>query len=174
MQPSNVVLASAAPTSLANQDEAVGFAQSSLANNEVIEEMASEPYNRKDEVVKLDFYQKNNNVAQVKRDTFDDEEEKQNESNDSNGSNKLLVQFKQDMSNKKKYAKHNYVSEDNYDKILNDFKKNSDSANSSQKEKDEKVIGSSIMDRKTTYKKQIMTSCHAPFKSDDESNQSDQ
>ena len=45
------------------------------------------------------------------------------------------------MSGKKKYAKHNYVSEDNYDKILNDFKKNSDSGNSSsQKEKNEKVI----------------------------------
>ena len=57
------------------------------------------------------------------------------------------------MSNKKKYAKHNYVSEDNYDKILNDFKKNSDSGNSSQKEKDEKVIGSEIIDRKTSNKK---------------------
>jgi hypothetical protein len=81
------------------------------------------------------------------------------------------------MSNKKKYAKHNYVSEDNYDKILNDFKKNSDSGTSSQKEKDEKVIGggSGHIERKTaTNKKDAMGTCHAPFKSDDESNQSDQ
>jgi len=79
------------------------------------------------------------------------------------------------MSGKKKYAKHNYVSEDNYDKILNDFKKNSDSGNSSsQKEKNEKVI-QSIQPRKTNNtKNEVMSNCHAPFKSDDESNQSEQ
>ena len=79
------------------------------------------------------------------------------------------------MSGKKKYAKHNYVSEDNYDKILNDFKKNSDSGNSSsQKEKNEKVI-QSIQPRKTNNtKNEIMSNSHAPFKSDDESNQSEQ
>lgn len=46
------------------------------------------------------------------------------------------MHFKQDMSHKKKYAKHNYVSGDNYDKILGEFKKNSDTSSSQQKRKE--------------------------------------
>lgn len=115
----------------------------------------------------MDFYSKGSNVGKSSSQQRY-EEDKQNESNESNGSNKVIMQFKQDMSQKNKYAKHNYVSEDNYDKILADFKKNSDS--SSQKQRNNQ----NAMNNSDEDKREVMSNGHAPFKSEDESNQSDQ
>jgi len=120
---------------------------------------------RKEPVPQIDFYSKAD-ASKLPRRSFL-EEDKQNESPGSNGSNKLLTQFKQDISRKKQYAKHNYVSEDHYDKILGGLKKHSGgSSNSSQENQTQNNQGESNQD--------VLGVGHAPFKSDDESNQSDQ
>lgn len=77
-----------------------------------------------------------------------------------------------------KFPKHNYVQEEHYEKILGGqlAESNVGGGSSSSREDEPRIRGgaSQHLQAEEEKKEDLMVAGHAPFKSDDESNQSDQ